>query len=21
MGFGKLVNQILKNKYPAGWRV
>lgn len=21
IGFGKLVNQILKNKYPAGWRV
>lgn len=21
LGFGKLVNQILKNKYPAGWRV
>ena len=21
VGFGKLVNQILKNKYPAGWRV
>ncbi|MFR7841111.1 MAG: methyltransferase RsmF C-terminal domain-like protein [Blautia massiliensis (ex Durand et al. 2017)] len=21
MGFGKLVNGILKNKYPAGWRV
>jgi NOL1/NOP2/fmu family ribosome biogenesis protein len=21
MDFGKLVNQILKNKYPAGWRV
>ena len=21
IGFGKLVNGILKNKYPAGWRV
>lgn len=21
LGFGKLVNQVLKNKYPAGWRV
>ena len=21
IGFGKLVNQTLKNKYPAGWRV
>ena len=21
LGFGKLVNGILKNKYPAGWRV
>ena len=21
LGFGKLVNQTLKNKYPAGWRV
>lgn len=21
IGFGKLVNQVLKNKYPAGWRV
>ena len=21
VGFGKLVNQIMKNKYPAGWRV
>ena len=21
IGFGKLVNQILKNKYPAGWRI
>ena len=21
IGFGKLVNGVLKNKYPAGWRV